>query len=210
MLQGVSITPQGDFLLNPGETERVNLTYQPLIADEAFDLSNGLVINSNAINSALEVHLSGRSTFNSDINYDGVVDSTDMDVFNANLGNQIGDANFDPTADINGDGIIDLEDLELLNAEFGMLISLLDRIVVDTLEDEDDGDFSEGDRSLREALLRIPEGGTIIFSPSLNNGITTDGVITLSLGELLIDKSLTIIGDLDGDVSTRDITVDAE
>ena len=207
---GVSISPQGDFLLNPGETERVNLTYQPLIADEAFDLSNGLVINSNAINSAFEVHLSGRSTFNSDINYDGAVELRDIEVFNANLGSEIGDANFDPTADINGDGIINSEDLEILNTEFGMLISLPDLIVVDTLEDEDDGDFSLGDRSLREALTRINEGGTIIFAPGLNNGSTTDGVITLSLGELVIDKSLTIIGDLDGDDSTHDITVDAD
>ena len=38
---------------------------------------------------------------------------------------------------------------------------------------------------------------------------TTDGVITLSLGALVINKSLTIIGDLDGDDSTREITVDA-
>ena len=207
---GVSISPQGDFLLNPGETERVNLTYQALIAGEIFDLGNGLVINSNAINSALEIHLSGRSTFNSDINYDGVVELRDIDVFNANLGSEIGDANFDPTADINGDGIINSEDLEILNTELGMLISLPDLIVVDTLEDEDDGDFSLGDRSLREALTRINEGGTIIFAPSLNNGSTTDGVITLSLGELVIDKSLTIIGDLDDDGSTQDITVDAD
>ena len=87
---------------------------------------------------------------------------------------------------------------------------LLTSVVVDILEDENDGDFSEGDRSLREALARIAEGGTITFAAGLNNGSTTDGVITLSLGELVIDKSLTIIGDLDGDDSTRDITVDAD
>ena len=202
---GVSISPQGNFFLNPGETERVNLTYQPFIAGEVFDLSNGLVINSNALNSILEVHLSGHSTLNSDINYDGAVDLIDVGVLNDNHGRQIGEANFDPTTDINGDGRISLGDLGTLNTEFGMVVLLQDRIVVDTLEDEDDGDFSEGDRSLREALIRIAEGGTITFAPSLNNGTTIDGVITLSLGELVIDKSLTI----DGDDGTRDITVDA-
>ena len=117
---GVIIIPQGDFLLNPGETERVNLIYQPIFAGDDFDLDNGLVINSNAINdAAFEVQLSGRSTFNSDISYDGIVGTEDLDVFAANFGGMIGGPSFDPTTDINRDGQIDFADLGVLGAEFG-------------------------------------------------------------------------------------------
>ena len=102
---GVGIAPEGDFLLNPGETERVNLTYTPLAAGEAFDLSDALVINSNADNNAaFEVHLAGQSTFNSDINYDGIVNLTELGLLNANFGFMNGDSDYDPTADIDGNG----------------------------------------------------------------------------------------------------------
>jgi uncharacterized protein YkvS len=67
---------------------------------------------------------------------------------------------------------------------------IVNNIVVDTLQDQDDGDFSEGDLSLREALKLIADGGTITFANSIANG-----TITLANGELLIDKSLTIDGD---------------
>ena len=85
---------------------------------------------------------------------------------------------------------------------------LLSEIVVDTLEDEDDGDFSEGDRSLREALLYMGDGGTITFASDLatediGNGA---GVIALSGTQLIIDKSVNIDGDIDSD-GTGDITV---
>ena len=83
-------------------------------------------------------------------------------------------------------------------------------LVVTTLVDEDDGGSGGTGLSLREAISMASDGDTIIFDPSLNNGINTNGVITLSLGELRINKSININGDLDDDDSTRDITVDAD
>ena len=79
------------------------------------------------------------------------------------------------------------------------------QFVVDTNVDEDDGDFSLGDFSLREAI-RVANGTTgiaetITFDPSLN-GVT----IALILGELVITESVTInaIALADG------LTVDAQ
>ncbi|MEO1690741.1 MAG: calcium-binding protein [Cyanobacteria bacterium J06631_6] len=62
-------------------------------------------------------------------------------------------------------------------------------LVVSTLEDENDGDFSQGDLSLREAIAISESGDTITFYSELANG-----TIDLSLGQLVIDKSLTING----------------
>ena len=102
------------------------MTYQPGIAGEVFDLDNGLVINTNAINDAsFEVQLSGRSTFNSDISYDGNVNLGDLGVLNANFGTMIGDPNFDPTADINRDGAINQGDLDSLSTEFGSSLPVI-------------------------------------------------------------------------------------
>lgn len=68
-------------------------------------------------------------------------------------------------------------------------ITANDSLTVDTLVDENDGDFSAGDVSLREAIILSKDGGNIKFSPSL-----TGGTITLTQGELVIDKGLTIKG----------------
>ncbi|MEO0854974.1 MAG: hypothetical protein AAFY15_15935, partial [Cyanobacteria bacterium J06648_11] len=81
-------------------------------------------------------------------------------------------------------------------------------IVVDTLEDSVDGDFSEGDRSLREALEFIADGGTITFADSLANQ-----TIILNGSELLIDRAVTIDGDaqnitLDANGNSRVLNVD--
>ena len=62
-------------------------------------------------------------------------------------------------------------------------------LVVNTSVDENDG-IDLGDISLREALLYIGDSGTIIFADSIANG-----TITLTQGQLTIDKSLTIDGD---------------
>ncbi|MGL4883086.1 MAG: DUF4347 domain-containing protein, partial [Waterburya sp.] len=62
-------------------------------------------------------------------------------------------------------------------------------LVVSTLEDESDGDFSTGDLSLREAIQLAENSNTITFDSNLSGG-----TITLGLGELLIDKSLNIEG----------------
>ena len=63
-----------------------------------------------------------------------------------------------------------------------------EEIVVSILEDENDGDFSAGDLSLREAIATAESGDTITFDPNLN------GTINLVDGELAIDKSLIIQG----------------
>lgn len=64
---------------------------------------------------------------------------------------------------------------------------------VDTLADENDGNFSTGDLSLREALAMANGNSgvadTISFSPALNSGS-----IVLSMGELSITDSVTITG----------------
>ncbi|MGL5941204.1 MAG: DUF4347 domain-containing protein [Waterburya sp.] len=74
-----------------------------------------------------------------------------------------------------------------------------DELIVSTLEDENDGDFSAGDLSLREAIQLAENGQTITFDSNLSGG-----TITLGLGELLIDKSLTING-----LGANNLTIDA-
>ncbi len=61
-------------------------------------------------------------------------------------------------------------------------------LTVDILVDESDNNFSAGDLSLREALSLISAGGTINFASHLR------GTIALDLGELLIEKNVTING----------------
>lgn len=64
-------------------------------------------------------------------------------------------------------------------------------IIVNTLVDENNG-IGVGGASLREAIAIAPSGETIEFAPALTQfGPAT---IRLGLGELLINKSLTIIG----------------
>jgi hypothetical protein len=60
--------------------------------------------------------------------------------------------------------------------------------VVSTLADINDGNYSVGQNSLREAIANVPVGGTITFDPSISGG-------TILLGsELVINKSMTISG----------------
>ncbi|MEM8681606.1 MAG: choice-of-anchor Q domain-containing protein, partial [Planctomycetota bacterium] len=62
-------------------------------------------------------------------------------------------------------------------------------LLVDTLVDELDGDFSTGDLSLREALLLAagPEDDVVTFDPALNGQ-----TLVLTMGELPITGSVTI------------------
>lgn len=114
--------PGDDIVVGPGQTQRFHLTYAPTLpslansAVQTFNLTNGVVLLSNAPGSpTLNIALSGASTFNSDINYDGAVNFTDLGVFN----NAFGAPSVDPTADINGDAAINLGDLGPFNVEFG-------------------------------------------------------------------------------------------
>jgi hypothetical protein len=70
--------------------------------------------------------------------------------------------------------------------------------VVSTLEDENDGNFSDGDLSLREAIAIAENNETITFDSNLSGGS-----VVLSQGELLIDKSLTING-----LGAKNLTID--
>lgn len=72
----------------------------------------------------------------------------------------------------------------------------LSTLSVDTLTDENDGSLAVGDVSLREAIAAVEDGGTITFAGNLADEDVGfgQGVIGLSLGELAIDKSLTIKG----------------
>jgi CSLREA domain-containing protein len=72
--------------------------------------------------------------------------------------------------------------------DIGAYEAAFPHFTVDTLVDEDDGNFSAGDVSLREAIRYIDEGGIINFASNLS------GTITLNLGQLSINKSLTIEG----------------
>jgi len=74
--------------------------------------------------------------------------------------------------------------------------TLASTLVVDTLIDENDGNLAAGDVSLREAIAAVTAGGTITFASKLASqdvGFGT-GVIGLTLGELVVDKSIEIEG----------------
>ena len=73
----------------------------------------------------------------------------------------------------------------------------IDTLIVDTLEDENNG-IDVGGVSLRDALTTIDPDGTIIFADSL-----ASGTITLSNGELIIDRAVTLDG------GSNNITIDA-
>ena len=65
----------------------------------------------------------------------------------------------------------------------------MQEFIVSTLNDENDGDLSVGDLSLREAIALAEVDSNIAFDPDLANG-----TINLTLGRLTIDKNLTIQG----------------
>ncbi len=70
-------------------------------------------------------------------------------------------------------------------------------ITVNTLVDEADGSITDGDISLRDAIMLAPAGETINF--------VSGGTIDLTLGELVIDKDLTISAG-----SGLQLTIDAQ
>ncbi|MCX5984418.1 MAG: dockerin type I domain-containing protein [Nostocales cyanobacterium LacPavin_0920_SED1_MAG_38_18] len=113
-----------DLFLNAGSSQRVNLTYDPLVAKENFNVANGLVLFTNVPNwSQYEVALSGKSTFNSDINYDGKVNTGDLGSLNQARTN-FNKGIFDATTDINGDGLINTLDASALTADIKLKLSV--------------------------------------------------------------------------------------
>ncbi|MEL7009832.1 MAG: calcium-binding protein [Cyanobacteria bacterium J06588_4] len=83
----------------------------------------------------------------------------------------------------------DIGAFELQTIDNGGGGTIPDELIVSTLEDENDGDLSAGDLSLREAIAIAESGDTITFDSSLSGG-----TIGLSLGELVIAQDLTISG----------------
>jgi hypothetical protein len=72
---------------------------------------------SNAVNSPeLAIALSGKSTFNSDVNYDGKVNTGDLGSLNQARMNY-NKGILDPTADITGDGLFNNLDVAMLQSE---------------------------------------------------------------------------------------------
>jgi hypothetical protein len=64
-------------------------------------------------------------------------------------------------------------------------------LMVDTLTDEDDGDFSAGDLSLREAISRANESDLFNL---IEFNLPAGGTIALTQGELVISEAVTITG----------------
>src|SRR5262249_9738603 len=67
-------------------------------------------------------------------------------------------------------------------------------LVVDSTADEDDGNYTAGDLTLREALAlanAYPGADTISFAPAV---FGTPQTITLGLGQLTINSDLTLTG----------------
>ena len=77
---------------------------------------------------------------------------------------------------------------------------LLAVITVDTLTDEADGSVIDGDISLRDAIAVAMAGDTIDFDAALDGG-----TILLTLGELVITRSMTI----DASLLASGLTIDA-
>jgi hypothetical protein len=104
----------------------------------------------------------------------------DSDDYNPPLTNDQRGAPFARIRDGNGDGmaVVDIGAYEFQS----------NAIIVNTLVDESDGRIDDGDASLRDAIAHATAGQTIEFS--------VPGTINLksSLGELVIDKALTITG----------------
>ncbi len=115
-----------DIVLGSGESQTFQLTFAPSLPSAMdpssldFSIANGIVLFSDAVNTPqMQIELFGMTTFNSDTNYDGIVNFGDLGIMNANFGLASGDPDYDPSADPNNDGIVNFTDLGLLNAEFG-------------------------------------------------------------------------------------------
>ncbi|WP_159458582.1 beta strand repeat-containing protein, partial [Roseisalinus antarcticus] len=76
-------------------------------------------------------------------------------------------------------------------------------IVVDSLADENDGDFRAGELTLREALDLVSDGGSITFADDLA------GTLTLTQGQFALAQGVTIDGDTNGD-NRPDIAISAD
>ncbi len=121
----VDVPLTASLVLQPGQVKRIHLQYAPSIPNsrdtstQSFDVSNGLVILSNAENAPrLTVALLGESTYNADVTYDGIVNLADVVTFDDHYGLHGGDLSYDPSVDPNGDGSVDMGDFGPLNVHY--------------------------------------------------------------------------------------------
>ena len=87
-----------------------------------------------------------------------------------------------------------------LKCETLELRQLLAVVTVNTLVDEADGSITDGDISLRDAIATAADGDIIDFDEALGGG-----TILLTLGELLVTRSMTI----DASAIPQRVTIDA-
>jgi|GEM_PF-1136547 len=130
-----------------------------------------------------------------DYNGDNVADTADFTVWADNNG--LVGATSTRQGDGDGNGVVDSADYDFWTSQFGNYFAVWPSIepgaiLVSTLTDEDDGDHSLGDLSLREALgIAAANSGhdRIEFQQGL-----TGGTLTLGLGELSVASDVTIAG----------------
>jgi hypothetical protein len=132
-----------------------------------------------------------------DYNQSGTVDAGDYLIWRKMLGISITPYT---SADGNGDGIVNEYDLAVWRAHFGQTVPPSSgpsdlNLVVDTLDDESDGNYGLGDLSLREAIL-LANTYLSVDTISFSSTLTAAGpaTIVLTMGELAITDSLTING----------------
>jgi len=138
------------------------------------------------------------------------------------LAHDAGEAGTMPTEedigiDVDGDGVISANAIEtdqrgadrmVVQINIGAVERSAGTIVVNTIADEVDG-IADGSISLRDAILASIDGDTIEFDPTIfvsDNDFLSNAKISLSLGELIIDKSLAINGDTNDD-GIADVTL---
>lgn len=119
-IDGLTLTENpvsdGDEILAPNSSVTATFAFSPIEAGIDLEGEQVTVVSDDQ---NVNVNLLGRSTYASDISYDGRVNLTDLGPLNASFGTTEEDENYDPTADINLDGRVNLTDLGPLNAEFG-------------------------------------------------------------------------------------------
>ncbi len=225
IITGIDIDDNlGDAVSNAGDLNGDgfdDLVISAPSAEETIEVSDGYIDS--------EIQGEVYVIFGTDNGFDANFDLTNLDgnkgfaIKGFNNNNDYLGKVVDSAGDLNGDGFDDLiisddsptaayvvfgsQDLGKINTTEET--PSLSNPVVTVLDDEDDGDLSTGDISLREAILYSNSGDTISFDTNLSNG-----TILLTLGELHIDKSLTIQGfdasklTIDANNSSRVFNVD--
>ncbi|MCO6457341.1 MAG: hypothetical protein J5I93_18740 [Pirellulaceae bacterium] len=182
-------TPGSPILLAPLATQRFDLRYaptdpitprggSPASDPTSFDLADGLMILSNAVNDpSLDLRLLGASTFNCDISYDGACGVTDRNLLeNPRFFNNA--PNYDPTLDMDGDGRIDLPDAGVINVEFGGARPLANDDQATTLENVAlnlnvrANDVGVGATLVLQVVPQVGGGSAVGGSATVNNNGT--------------------------------------